>query len=180
MEGSLSAEFSVKGQPADPAVVLDVRPSDGHIRLEEAEQPFDLAFRNARISARFAEGQGAAELRLEVGENGRAGGRVTLGAEQAGQRALGGEIRAEFPDLNLIAGFVPALEAVQGRLQADITLSGTLTGPQLSGGLQIADAQARVPAAGILLRRSNRSDGTRCGCRVRCSPARGVSRWTAP
>ncbi|MGB5742314.1 MAG: translocation/assembly module TamB domain-containing protein, partial [Sedimenticolaceae bacterium] len=151
VEGSLGAEFSVKGQPADPAVVLDVRPSDGNIRLEEAEQPFDLAFRNARISARFAEGQGAAELRLEIGENGRASGRVTLGAEQAGQRALGGEINAEFPDLNLIAGFVPALEAVQGRLQADISLGGTLTVPQLSGGLQIADAQARVPEAGILL-----------------------------
>ncbi len=151
VEGSLGAEFSVKGQPADPAVVLDVRPSDGNIRLEEAEQPFDLAFRNARISARFAEGQGAAELRLEIGENGRASGRVTLGAEQAGQRALGGEINAEFPDLNLIAGFVPALEAVQGTLQADISLGGTLTVPQLSGGLQIADAQARVPEAGILL-----------------------------
>jgi translocation and assembly module TamB len=151
VEGSLGAEFSVKGQPADPAVVLDVRPSDGHIRLEEAEQPFDLAFRNARISARFAEGQGAAELGLEIGENGRASGRVTLGAEQAGQRALGGEIKAEFPDLNLIAGFVPALEAVQGSLQADIALGGTLTGPQLRGGLQITDAQARVPEAGILL-----------------------------
>ncbi len=151
VEGSLAAEFSVKGQPADPAVVLDVRPSDGRIRLEDAEQPLDLAFRNAQVSARFAEGQGAAELRLEIGENGQASGRVTLGAEDAGDRALGGELQVEFPDLNLIAGFVPALDAVQGRLQADISLGGTLTGPQLRGGLQIADAQARVPAAGILL-----------------------------
>ena len=151
VEGSLAAEFSVEGQPADPTVALDVRPSDGRIRLEEAEPPLDLAFRNARVSARFAEDQGVAELGLEIGENGRASGRVSLGPEQAGGRALGGELKVEFPDLNLVAGFVPALDAVQGRLQADITLGGTLTGPQLRGGLQIADAQARVPAAGIQL-----------------------------
>jgi len=151
IEGSLDAEFSVKGQPASPSIVFDLRPGDGRIRLEDAEQPFDLAFRNARVKGRFVDDRGSAELSLELGADGRATGKLSVGPDQGGQRSLAGEIQAEFPDLSLIAGFVPVLDEVQGTLQAAMALGGTLAAPHLTGRLQVANARARVPAAGILL-----------------------------
>jgi len=151
VQGHLGGEFSLKGQADNPAVTFDLRPGDGLIRLEEAAQPFELAFRRAQIKGRFADDRGSAELRLEVGPNGRAEGRLTLGPEVAGQRALGGEVDAEFPDLGLVAGFVPAVDEVQGTLKAALILGGTLAQPRLRGVLRIADARARVPEAGVLL-----------------------------
>lgn len=151
VEGRLTGEFSVSGVPVKPTVLFDLRPGNGHIRLEDAAQPFDLAFRNARIKGQFADDRGSAELGLELGPNGRATGKLTLGPGASDQRRLGGEIRADFPDLSLVAGFVPALDEVQGRLLVEATLAGTLAKPQVIGGLRVSDARARVPAAGILL-----------------------------
>jgi translocation and assembly module TamB len=103
------------------------------------------------VKGRFENDRGSVDLGLELGPNGRAGGQLTLGPDTQGQRALGGELSADFPDLGLIAGFVPALQEVKGRLELQVGLGGTLAAPRLIGGLQIADAQARVPDAGITL-----------------------------
>ncbi len=151
IEGQLRGEFKVSGAPARPDAVFELIPGDGLIRVEEGEEPFELAFRNARVSGRFADDRGNADLRFELGPNGRAQGRVLLGPDAAGQRALGGEIDADFPDLGLVAGFVPALQQVEGRLHIEGKLGGTLAVPRLTGALEIADARARVPAVGIEL-----------------------------
>ena len=151
IEGQLRGEFRVSGAPARPDVVFELIPGDGLIRVEEDGEPLDLAFRNALVSGRFSDDRGNADLRFELGPNGRAQGRVLLGPDAAGQRSLGGEIDADFPDLGLVAGFVPALERVEGRLHIEGKLGGTLAAPRLTGALEIADARARVPAVGIEL-----------------------------
>ena len=76
---------------------------------------------------------------------------MLLGPDAAGQRSLGGEIDVDFPDLGLVAGFVPALQQVEGRLHIEGKLGGTLAAPRLTGALEIADARAQVPAVGIEL-----------------------------
>ena len=151
IKGSLSGEFSARGPTAAPNLTFDLRPGDGRIRLEADPEPFDLAYRNARINGRFENDRGSADLRFDLGPNGSAAGGITLGAAQEGRRALGGELKADFPDLGLIAGFVPALEEVEGRLAVSAKLGGTLDAPRISGGLQVSEASARVPAAGILV-----------------------------
>lgn len=151
IEGRLAADLAVSGRAASPDVTFDLRPTDGRVRLEDAQQPLDLAYRDVQIKGRFADDRGSAELRLGLGPNGRASGRLNIGAAQAGQRSLSGGLEAEFPDLALVTGFVPDLEEVQGRLKAALTLGGTLAAPRFTGLLAITDARARVPAAGVLL-----------------------------
>lgn len=151
VEGRLAADFSVTGSADNPAIAFELRPGDGRIRLEDAVEPLELAFRDARVKGRFADDRGSAELGLTLGTNGHAAGRLTLGPEQDGQRALGGEVSALFPDLALVAGFVPALDEVQGRLEANLALAGTLDRPQLRGGVHVVGARARLTAAGVLL-----------------------------
>ena len=151
VEGQLRGEFRVGGDPARPDVVFELIPGDGLIRVDEGEEPLELAFRNARVSGRFADDRGNADLRFELGPNGRAQGRVLLGPDAAGQRSLGGEIDADFPDLGLVAGFVPALQQVEGRLHIEGKLAGTLAAPRLTGAMEIADARGQVPAVGIEL-----------------------------
>ncbi|MGB5761674.1 MAG: translocation/assembly module TamB domain-containing protein [Sedimenticolaceae bacterium] len=151
IEGSLGASVKVSGDTASPDVVFELRPSDGVIRVEQDLQPLELAYRNAKISGRFAQDAGSADLNFELGPRGRARGRLLLGADKGGQRAIGGEIDVDFPDLGLVSGFVPALAQVKGRLGLSTELAGTLDAPRVKGVLEIADASAQVPEAGIEL-----------------------------
>ena len=151
IEGQLRGDFRVNGTPASPNVQFELIPGDGLIRVQEADEPLELAFRNARISGRFENDRGNADLHFELGPNGRAQGHVLLGPDEKGERSLGGEIDADFPDLGLVAGFVPELQQVVGRLHMEAVLGGTLAAPRLTGALEIADARAQVPAAGIEL-----------------------------
>lgn len=151
IDGSLAARFDVQGPPQRPRATFELLPSDGLIRVEEGLEPFELAFRNARLQGRFSDDRGSAELNFELGPNGRANGRVTLGEDKQGSRALGGRLTADFPDLALVAGFVPALQAVKGRLALALELSGSLAQPAVDGELRVSDAGAQIPAAGITL-----------------------------
>jgi translocation and assembly module TamB len=149
VDGRLDGRLTLAGQPHNPELDVELLPGDGMIRFEQDEERFELAYSDARLAAQFRDDVGSAELRLGLGAGGQAQGRIDLGAMRDGDRTLSGTITASFPDLSLVAGFVPALEAVQGRLTADTRIDGTLSAPQLLGGLAIEDARARVPAAGI-------------------------------
>ncbi len=151
VDGKLDGSFKVAGQPQNPALDVELLPGDGMVRFEQDQEQFELTYSDARLVAQLRDDVGSAELRLGLGAGGQAQGQVSLGAARDGDRTLGGKITASFPDLSLVAGFVPALEAVQGKLKLDAQLSGTLAAPRLLGGLQIEDARARVPAAGIEL-----------------------------
>ena len=151
VEGALQGEFRVGGTPDRPDVRFELVPGDGVIRVEETEEPIELAYRNARVEGRFENDRGSAVIGFQLGPNGRAQGRLLLGPETDGQRSLGGEVDADFPDLGLVAGFVPALEQVEGRLHLEAVLGGTLAAPRLSGALEILDARAQLAASGIEL-----------------------------
>lgn len=163
VEGQLDAQVAVKGPPENPRATFEVRPSDGRIRVE-GDEPFELAFRNAAVTGQFVDDVATAELSLLVGSNGQASGRLRIGAAKTGARALDGRIEAGFPDLALVAGFLPALESVKGTLDLAANIGGTLAEPQVDGTLAVADASARVVPAGIEL--------TAMGLRVR-SAGRG-------
>ena len=70
----------------------------------------------------------------------------------ADSQPLAGRVQAELPDLNGLQGWVPELEAVAGRLDADFDLAGDLQQPQLRGELALTEGAAAVPLAGLQLR----------------------------
>ena len=149
--GRLDGTLEAKGTIQRPELTFSLRPSDGLIRLERDVEPLELGYRNVRLDGRFRNDEGLAEMRFELGDKGRAQGTVSIGADRQGQRALSGAVSADFPDLALVAGFVPVLDQVQGRLHLEAALAGTVARPRTSGKLQVLDASARLPAAGIAL-----------------------------
>ena len=150
--GRLDGEASITGTQVAPQIGFRLSPRDGTVSLVQDNEPIDIAYRDAEIKGRFEQDQGKAELRFALGENGKASGELTLGAEQSGQRALGGRVAADFPDLGLLTGFVPAIQAAEGRLRVEMRLGGTLSSPHIVGLLEIEDAQAMLPATGVTLR----------------------------
>ena len=151
IEGGLTGDFKLNGRPDNPTATVELRPSNGVLRVATDLDLLELAYRNARVSARFADDRGDLDLGFELGPNGRAGGQMTLGPEQGGRRSISGRVDADFPDLGLVAGFVPALQEVKGGLHVDAVLSGDTATPRIVGEVVIANASARVAAAGIHL-----------------------------
>jgi translocation and assembly module TamB len=148
--GQLAGDFQVSGPLDNPRAQLHLRPSDGRLSLATDDEPLELAYRDARLTASFADDSGSAELSLRLGDGGHADGRLTLG--KGPDRALAGQVSAQFPDLELVEGFVPDLTEVRGRLQLDMTLAGTVAAPRAAGQLQVLEASANLPAAGLELR----------------------------
>jgi translocation and assembly module TamB len=149
--GRVDAAFEVKGAVDRPRVTLSVRPDDGLLRFTQEEEALEVAYHDVHLDGRFENDEGQLDMRLKLDEQGQAQGGVSLGPERDGQRTLAGQFSADFPDLGLVAGFVPALEQVSGRLHLESTVGGTLGSPQVSGRLQVLEAGARLPAAGIAL-----------------------------
>lgn len=65
---------------------------------------------------------------------------------------LTGQATATLPRLDILDGWVPELESLRGRLQADVRVAGTLGQPQVVGELALAETQADIPLAGLSLR----------------------------
>jgi len=65
---------------------------------------------------------------------------------------LQAQLRGEIPDLGLVQLLVPELKEPYGRLSLDLVARGPLERPRIGGQLLLADAGARVPAAGLELK----------------------------
>lgn len=164
IKGELQGDFKLTGTPERPSLIFRLDPGSGSIQLPEHVEDFELSYRNAGINGRFEDDRGRADIQFDLGSKGRAKGSLQLGPEERGTRSLRGLINVDFPDLALLAGFVPMLEQVEGRLHTEANLAGTLTNPEISGVLQIENARALLPAVGITLADidlSIRGDGSR-------------------
>lgn len=151
--GSLDGDGHVNftgGDVADAMVALDLREA----RLEVPDAP-PLQLESGTLRADQTAGRlhGTVELRAPQG---------LLSADVAAapggafdERALSGHLKADLPDLAFLEPLLPQLRALGGRLGGDIALSGTPKRPRFEGGLQLADAHARLVVPGIELREVN-------------------------
>ncbi len=161
LTGKLAAQFEVTGPPANPTARFEIRPGNGILRVPTDEEAFELTYSDVRIDGSFADDRGEVALNLQLAQDGAAQGAFTVGPGP--QRALGGRMTARFPDLRLVSGFVPALDAVTGELTLDVGLGGSVASPKVDGQIRVIDASARIPAAGLQLADINlqvRGDGT--------------------
>ncbi|MDD2816827.1 MAG: translocation/assembly module TamB domain-containing protein [Thiotrichaceae bacterium] len=68
-------------------------------------------------------------------------------------QVIQGDLQAHFNKFNLVPMFVPSVENVAGKLNANLQISGSLDNPQVKGLLQLQDANADVPQAGLQLKK---------------------------
>lgn len=155
VEGQVQGHLLASGPLDALQAELLVQPSDGRFKFSGLEEPFELDYRNVLLKANYVNDMTTAKLTFNLGENGEAGGDLKIGAGP--ERKLAGQLRAGFPDLQLIRGFVPDLSDLQGALSMDLKIAGQLDDPRLNGRISITEAEAVVPAAGIELKAINLS-----------------------
>jgi translocation and assembly module TamB len=66
-------------------------------------------------------------------------------------RPMLGDLRVRLPDLAWLPVLSPEIASAQGSIDADLSVSGSLRGPSLSGRLQVADGRVRLATPNIEL-----------------------------
>lgn len=164
LAGPLAGEAEVKGSTTGPDISLHLSGTSGTAFSGEGSEAIELDWRDAVLDGQFRNDRGSLRLDLLLGSNGTLSADIALGAAgKQDTRPLKGVINAGFPDLGLIAGFVPTLDELKGKLRLQGTIGGTSEQPRIDGKLAIVDASCVVPDAGIALENINlelRGDGS--------------------
>jgi translocation and assembly module TamB len=133
----------------------------GHLQLEVADKKQRLDFSGGQAKA-VLNTQGA-DLQLQLplirqgGELGKIQGKLTFpGLDlvnlDSQRQTVQGSLQAKIQDLALVSVIAPEVQNIQGRINADFKLSGTLENPKLQGSANLLEGAADIPLAGLELR----------------------------
>ncbi|BCU07033.1 translocation/assembly module TamB domain-containing protein [Allochromatium tepidum] len=154
---TLSAEGSgrVKGRfQADGAVLNGSATAEipqGSLKLDLGRGKQErLDFSNTRLTLESGTAGLSARLALPIEGLGRIQGDLSLpgwrlDAPARPAQALRGGLRAEIPDLAPLAGLVPDISGLKGGVRTDLSLSGTLDRPGVTGRLDIKGVHFQLP-----------------------------------
>lgn len=126
---------------------LSLAPAEGETEAQEL-----LDYADLRFDADFAGTGVSARLVARIDEYGSVDGRLTASDVGGARTPLDGLLRVHLPSLAVAGAFAPRLANVDGRLDLDATIAGTLDEPVLGGELRASELQADVPELGLELR----------------------------
>ena len=129
--------------------------------LKTADQPLRLAAGTSVLDAELRGSHVQASARLDLGPDIRAQTALKLDGPWSAPR-VDGKLQARIADLGFLAALTPQLQAVTGRLDADLDFVGPLRAPGLRGQVALRDFGAEVPAVDLRLERTRftaRADG---------------------
>lgn len=150
--GSIAMAASAPGGGAAglPTARVDLRTTP--IRLLAGEQPEAmrpvLTFADGNVALDMNEANGAQlnlDLPLESGGGLRVDAEVAASTAPLTERTLEGRVRAQLPELGFLTEFTPQVSSLDGRIDGDIAISGTLAAPALDGRLALEDGAAVLP-----------------------------------
>ncbi len=148
MSGRLAGTAHLGGTAQAPTVEVHAAiadPTIARVRYERAALDARIGGGRAQVTARVVQ-SAARELTLDA----TSPLRVTLAPfAYASAGTLSGSLRARDVDLALLGPLVPQVSDVRGRLDADLTLGGTLTAPDVHGPLTLAGGRAHVIPLGL-------------------------------
>lgn len=145
---SLQADFSQ--QPGGlPTLKASLNTTAGELTPAQADQSVVLSPLTAQVSLANDQLQVAAETLLEM-----VAGELALDMRISGlsqKQVLRGQLKLSATDLSQIQVLVPDLQNVQGNIEGELSLAGTLAKPQLAGELSYRDGSVELPALGLLI-----------------------------
>ncbi|MEJ2213304.1 MAG: translocation/assembly module TamB domain-containing protein [Gammaproteobacteria bacterium] len=151
--GLVSGKMHAEGDLDNIRANASLAPSDGVIHFKNEAEEINVAYRDVVIKAAFENDEASVKLNFLLGENGQGNGKFKIG--KSPKRKLDGNINASLPDLRIVQGFLPQLNAFNGLLNMNMQLTGQLDEPVINGKLKLSDAKANIPAAGIELKDIN-------------------------
>ncbi len=146
VDGGVDFALAADGKPR---VKADLRLRPGKLSAPGDVEPLEVRLGESQIKATLDGDRANTELSVDLDALGRIEARVAVRGIGASQPQLTGKVEGRIRDLAIISAFVPQLQAVEGRLDADLTLSGPVSLPVVSGKLLVDDFSAEVPEVSL-------------------------------
>ncbi len=132
-----------------PDFSVEARMTGTQLLLQDADLKIKAG--DIRFNAKGKQGQVKADFQLPLIQPiGQMQADFTIN-DAYGAGKLNGKIQTELSDLKFISLFTPQLQAVGGKVESQLNISGRLDKPQVLGYLQLVDASAELPALGLKL-----------------------------
>jgi translocation and assembly module TamB len=121
---------------------------------DETQEPAQklLGYRGFKIAATLSGPAARATFDTQLEPNATLHGEASVHDLGRSASPVAGRVRGQIPDLAPLAVFAPQLANVHGRVDADITVAGTVQTPELSGLISGAELAADIPAVGLKLK----------------------------
>jgi translocation and assembly module TamB len=134
-----------------------VKISEGFIKTKIDDEGLQLNHQGGTVNLVISPQGLDAQLAFALDANNALGAKILLPKFNKlplkPNQAIQGDLQAHFNKFNLVPMFVPSVENVAGKLNANLQILGSLDNPQVKGLLQLQDANADVPQAGLQLKK---------------------------
>lgn len=155
-QGTLNATASAsrpRGSPIVGEARVDL--ADAALRHRLASGRIDvIKFGSGRFSLRAEPAEITAELRLDAGERALIAGRVNAerNVDDLMASPMRGTLQMATGELGFVTLYLPTIDRVAGRFDADLSFAGTLGEPRATGVLRLSDAEVDVYQLNLALR----------------------------
>lgn len=110
-----------------------------------------LTYENLKLDAQLAGETAQGTLSSSLNDGGTLGGEVSLADLSGAAPTIDGNAKLDIPDLSPVGLFVPQLANVKGAGEANVSVTGTLVEPQITGTARLRELAAEVPQVGLKL-----------------------------
>ncbi|MGL6316056.1 autotransporter assembly complex protein TamB [Vibrio sp. WXL103] len=134
VEGLIDANLNAEWQGSEtlPQVRLNVVLAPGAV-TQQLDQPLKVAWNQSTLAATFADNRVEGQWRFDFKDNGELTGELVIPDVTVEDRQIDAQLRLSPFNLDFMAPLVGAYSELDGRISADIALSGPLMQPRAQG-----------------------------------------------
>lgn len=139
-QGEVNADLALDLPSAGPSGNIRVDAGPGVLRMRDGERWLDFPYQTLSLNSQLTPKQVDSRLRFEGGDLGDLD--VRLQVDPSGEvKPISGDFQLSDFDLSVIRPFVAQVERLDGELNGNGQISGTLQKPQINGQLKLTDGE---------------------------------------
>ena len=139
-QGEVNADLALDLPSAGPSGSIRVDAGPGMLRMRDGEQWLDFPYQTLSLNSQLTPKQVDSRLNFEGGDLGDLDVRLQVDPSGEVKPISGNFVLSDF-DLSVIRPFVAQVERLDGQLNGNGQISGTLRKPQINGELRLTDGE---------------------------------------
>jgi translocation and assembly module TamB len=145
-QGELNADVSLELPGAGPSGTIRIDAGPGTLRMRDGERWLDFPYRTLSLNSQLMPEQIDSRLRFEGGALGDLDARLQI--DPRGEvKPISGNFQLSDFDLSVLRPFIAQVERLDGELNGNGRISGTLQNPQINGELRLSGGE--IAGAGL-------------------------------
>lgn len=152
IDALVNGTAEVKAAPgASLVVVADITVPGGTMDYLDAGEPKSTTLGNSRIQLDLRDDNLKSKVDLDLGQDiGTVNAATSIG-ELSGARNLGGSVKTDIKDIAPFSAFAPGLDSLDGALNTDMKLAGSMDKPRVVGDSELDALVLEVPSVAMKL-----------------------------